>query len=34
MVAIYRCVGEGSNARWLTRARLRHGEVLANADLL
>jgi diguanylate cyclase (GGDEF)-like protein len=33
-VAIYRCVGEGDDRRWLTRARLEAGESTASADPL
>ncbi len=33
-VAIYRCVGEGDNQRWLTRARLAPGDTTATADPL
>ena len=33
-VAIYRCVGEGDHRRWLTRARLGHGDSTASADPL
>jgi len=33
-VAIYRCVGEADNGRWLTRARLVAGEATATADPL
>ena len=33
-VAIYRCVGEPGQQRWLTRARLRAGETIASADSL
>ncbi|HEV7915567.1 MAG TPA: GGDEF domain-containing protein [Albitalea sp.] len=31
-VAIYRVVGDGDNQRWLTRARLDQGDVVATAD--
>ncbi|MCH7344346.1 GGDEF domain-containing protein [Pelomonas sp. CA6] len=31
-IAIYRCVGEPGEQRWLTRARLRGDEVVASAD--
>ncbi len=33
-VAIYRCVGEPGEQRWLTRARLRAGDAVATADSL
>jgi diguanylate cyclase (GGDEF)-like protein len=33
-VAIYRCVGEGDDRRWLTRARLEAGDSTASADPL
>ncbi len=33
-VAIYRCVGEGDNRRWLTRARLGASDTTASADPL
>ncbi len=33
-VAIYRCVGDGDERRWLTRARLAPGDVTATADPL
>ncbi|WP_431260633.1 GGDEF domain-containing protein [Roseateles chitinivorans] len=33
-VAIYRCVGEPGQHRWLTRARLRSGDSVATADSL
>jgi len=33
-VAIYRCVGEGDERRWLTRARLDRGDQTATADPL
>ena len=33
-VAIYRCVGEPGQQRWLTRARLRSGDSVATADSL
>ncbi len=33
-IAIYRCVGEGENRRWLTRARLNPGDTTATADPL
>ena len=33
-VAIYRCVGEPGEQRWLTRARLAPGDVTATADPL
>ncbi|MDM4767620.1 GGDEF domain-containing protein [Pelomonas sp. SE-A7] len=32
--AIYRCVGEPGQERWLTRARLKAGELVASADSL
>lgn len=32
--AIYRCVGEPGEERWLTRARLRAGDIVASADSL
>lgn len=31
-VAIYRCVGDGNQQRWLTRARIARGDVVATAD--
>jgi diguanylate cyclase (GGDEF)-like protein len=34
VVAIYRCVGQGDDRRWLTRARLEAGESTASADPL
>lgn len=33
-VAIHRCVGEDTNRRWLTRARLAAGDLVASADSL
>jgi diguanylate cyclase (GGDEF)-like protein len=33
-VAIYRCIGEAGNQRWLTRARLGSNDVVATADPL
>ena len=33
-VAIYRCVGEGANRRWMTRARLARGDAVARTDAL
>jgi diguanylate cyclase (GGDEF)-like protein len=34
MLALYRCVGEGETQRWLLRARLCRGDVVASADTL
>ena len=34
MVAIYRCVGEGNERRWIMRARLGKGDLVATADTL
>ena len=34
MVAIYRCIGEGSEKRWIMRARLAKGDLVASADTL
>jgi diguanylate cyclase (GGDEF)-like protein len=34
MVAIYRCLGEGADRRWITRARLGKGDLVATADAL
>jgi diguanylate cyclase (GGDEF)-like protein len=34
MVAIYRCLGEGGDRRWITRARLGKGDLVATADAL
>jgi diguanylate cyclase (GGDEF)-like protein len=31
-VGIYRCVGDGAQQRWLTRARIARGELVASAD--
>ncbi len=33
-VAIYRCVGEGADRRWMTRARLARGDAVARTDAL